>query len=431
MITDKSGVTSIAQVTITVLETATPTAVADAVTVVEDSGVTSIDVLANDSFGSDGPAGTDSLTLSSSFSAGGGTIAVNAGKVDYTPLAVFSGEDTFDYTIKDLTGDESTVTVTVTVDDAAAVGTSDEPTAKDDAVSFIQDSVDNVISILLDNGSGADSYGSDGPSATHPISLLGVYTLNGAKIDLVGTTVTYTPRVGFSGEDTFNYMITNAKGIASRATVTVTVTVTAASGGSSNVPTAKDDVVTFIKNSTGNVINILLDNGSGADSYGSDGPNATHPISLSGTYTGNGGKIDIVGTTVVYTPKVDFVGVDAFSYRITDLNGDASLAQVTVNVAVAKTSVNGDENDNTLIKELQVYPNPSRGNFNLQIYTQIAEQASIVLFDVTGKVIYNTKQLLSVGNNTMNLDVKVKAGIMFLKVYSSNTNFGTKKIVFE
>lgn len=53
------------------------------------------------------------------------------------------------------------------------------------------------------------------------------------------------------------------------------------------------------------------------------------------------------------------------------------------------------------------------------------------LFDVIGKVVYQQQQTLAVGNNTLQFHVKVKAGIMLLKVYSSNTNFGTRKVVFE
>jgi len=57
---------------------------------------------------------------------------------------------------------------------------------------------------------------------------------------------------------------------------------------------------------------------------------------LFGAYTDKGAKIDLVGNIVKYTPAPSFVGVDKFSYMITDGNGDSSTAEVTVNVNVSR-----------------------------------------------------------------------------------------------
>jgi len=747
-ITDISGDTSITTVIVTVTQIDTPTAVADAVTVLEDSGLISIDVLANDSFGSDGPAIAPSITLTSVSSAGS-TIVVNSEKVDYTPAVGFSGSDTFSYTITDGTGDVSTAAlVTITV---SAAGTSNVPLAQDDAITITQDSGVNLINILDDNGSGADSFGSDGPNANHPISLSAFFTDNGGKLELDGNVVKYTPRIGFVGTDNFNYTLTDLNGDGDAATVTITVnpiplvltavndavtvgqdsgatniqvlsndvlvagtsitafdatsansglislndngtptiatddfltytpaagyagvdtftytisdgvtseigtvtvtvqsaviipgvlaakadaftvaqystntelnvfadngsgadnygatgpkdggltlingtlsgateqgnitiddkgtlsplddrivytpnanyagvdhfyymitalngntaiaqvtitvtptaltTITAvddvltvdfnstnnnidifandsgvrnlnnsaninidalvfgafSNGGSisqvdggtigfnddyflytpangfsgtetvtytityntaattaatitftvspttsvNGVPSAKDDAVSFIRNSTDNIINILNDNGSGVDSYGTDGANATHPISLSGTFTDIGSKIELDGNTVKYTPKTNFTGTDTFSYTITDANGDASSAIVTVNIAALKSA---SETASSIEEVMQVYPNPSKGEFNVSVFSKNGDQVSILLFDVTGKVVYKEQRELKIGKNIIDLNLRVKAGVMFLKVYSENNNYGTKKIVLK
>ncbi|MFC4267352.1 immunoglobulin-like domain-containing protein [Polaribacter marinivivus] len=521
MITDANGDTSITIVTVTVTELSTPTAVADAVIVVQDSGVTSINVLANDGYGSDGAATSDALTLPSATSTQGGTVVVNAGQVDYTPASGFTGQDTFTYVIKDLDGDTSTATVTVTV---TSISSASVPTAQDDAVSFTQNSTDNIISILLDNGSGADDFGVDGANATHPISLSGSYTDLGGKIDLVGTTVKYSPRTDFVGVDVFSYTITDLNGDSSTAEVTVTVTeittptavddvasTTEDSGAISidvlandsygfdgaassdaltlpsaistqggtvvvnagevdytpasgffgtdtfdytikddtgdtstatvtvtvteavvvnDMPTAQDDVVVVLVNTTDNDINILDDNGNGVDVYGTDGANATHPISLFGAYTDKGAKIDLVGNIVKYTPAPSFVGVDKFSYMITDGNGDSSTAEVTVNVNVSRPS-DVTDNDNVILKELQVYPNPSEGDVNIIVSSKKTDKVRVVLFDVTGKVIYQNIETLSEGENRINFNINAKSGILMLKVFSEATNYGTRKVVFK
>ena len=740
MITDTTGDTSITTVVVTVTQIATPTAVADAVTVAQDSGVTSIDVLANDSFGLNGAATSGSLVVLSGTITQGVTVAVVDNKINYKPAIGFSGADTFSYTITDGTGDVSAAVVTVTV---SAAGTSNVPLAQDDAVTVTQNSVENLINVLDDNGSGADSYGSDGANASHPISLSGFYTDNGGELELNGNVVKYTPRTGFVGTDSFNYTLTDLNGDADTATVTITVealpvvltavddaytvgqdsgatnfevldndvlvgvtsitfttvnggvitlddngtddfliytpnasytgvdtftytisngvdsstgtvtvtvdsaavipgvlaakadaftvaqyitntelnvladngsgadnygaagakdggltlingtltgateqgsvtikdkgtpsplddrieytpnanysgvdhfyymitavdgntaiaqvtitvtptaltTITAvddaltvdfnstntsidifandpgvrnldnsanvnieaiafvfSNGGSidqvdggtlgsnnddhfeytpantfsgdetvtytitynggatttatitftvspttsvNGVPTAKNDAVSVLRNSVDHVINILNDNGSGADDFGTDGQSATHPISLSGTFTDIGSKIELDGNTVKYTPKTNFTGTDTFGYTITDANGDASSAIVTVNITVSKSS---SETASSIEEVLQVYPNPSKGDLNVKVFSEKTELVSIVLFDVTGKVIYNKKEQLNIGKNIMNLNVHVKAGFLFLKVYSHSMDFGTEKILFK
>ena len=536
MITDTTGASSIAQVAITVTEIDTPTAANDAIEILEGSDVAvTIDVLDNDSFGSNGAASPDSLEIISS---GTGTaVVVNGTSIEYTPTGNETGTDTFTYRIKDTVGKTSEATVTVTFTTVIA---SDAPKAQDDAVIFAQDSSENIINILDDNGSGADNYGSGAAHPSHPISLVAFYSEKGGSLELDGTTVKYTPRTGYVGEDTFDYLITDENGVSDRATVTINVTGSVANGltavadekaavegvtrtinvlandvfetgtleavvisnesnevtitvnsdntleytytvapgatftgatdtfnytiiedGTTNestatvtvtiqaadavngVPEAKGDTFSVVQGIMSSLA-VLADNGSGVDNFGSDGENTTNPLRLfNGTTEGKSVKqiereaqgssafnnLVVNSGKIEYTPVAAFIGEDSFYYKIVDASGDESIAQVTINVTSSKSS--GIVTTDAVIKDLQVYPNPSKGAFKVLVYSEKAEQASVLLFDVTGKVVYNKKQLLSAGNNTMNLHVNVQTGILFLKVYTDNTNFGTKKILFK
>ena len=536
MITDTTGASSIAQVAITVTEIDAPTAADDAIEILEgSSAAVTIDVLDNDSFGSNGAASPDSLEIISS---GTGTaVVVNGTSIEYTPTLNQTGTDTFTYRIKDTVGKTSDATVTVTFTTVIA---SDAPKAQDDAVIFAQDSSENIINILDDNGSGADNYGSGAEHPSHPISLVAFYSEEGGALELDGTTVKYTPRTGYVGEDTFDYLITDENGVSDRATVTITVTGSVANGltavadevaavegvtrtinvlvndvfetgtleavvisnesgevtitvnsdntleytytvapgatftgttdtfnytikeaGTTNestatvtvtiqaadavngVPEAKGDTFSVVQGIMSSLA-VLADNGSGVDNFGSDGENTTNPLRLfNGTTEGKSVKqiereaqgssafnnLVVNSGKIEYTPVAAFTGEDSFYYKIVDASGDESIAQVTINVTSSKSS--GIVTTDAVIKDLQVYPNPSKGAFKVLVYSEKAEQASVLLFDVTGKVVYNKKQLLSAGNNTMNLHVNVQTGILFLKVYTDNTNFGTKKILFE
>ena len=96
---------------VTVTVNALPVTKADTVTVMQDSGSTVIDVLANDS-----DADTDdTLTLVSVTASAGGTATVASNKVTYTPKAKYAGAETLTYTVKDSRGAQAQGNVTITI----------------------------------------------------------------------------------------------------------------------------------------------------------------------------------------------------------------------------------------------------------------------------------------------------------------------------
>ena len=369
-------------VTITVTEVVppaneTPTALDDTATVLTTDSGFIIDVLSNDSPGSDGYI-NDGLRMPNGTFGGasteGGLISINTNGTsntsddvfEYTPPAGFTGTDTFQYTITDASGDAATATVTVTVNAVTNV-----PTAGDDSFTVVEGSSNNDLNILAN-----DSFGTDGYSTTIPITAI-TPSANGATVivvdnallgDPTDNTIVYTPAANFVGIDTFSYILTDANGDTATATVTVTVTAVPVVNGT---PTAVDDTATVVQDSTNNLLNVLIN-----DDYGTDGANATHPITFSNGSTSNasseGGAVSIVDDNGVnkisYSPAKDFVGTDTISYIITDASGDASTATVTVTVTsngVVSTPTAVDDSASVAVKgsvEINVLANDSSGS---------------------------------------------------------------------
>ncbi len=113
------------------------------------------------------------------------------------------------------------------------------------------------------------------------------------------------------------------------------------------LPTAFDDNVFVVENTSDNPIMVLLDNGNGADDFGRDGPSSvpivitTPPANGSVVVNDNGTPNDPTDDFVEYTPNPDFVGLDSFTYTIEDgqgligsPTGDTSTATVFVEVLV-------------------------------------------------------------------------------------------------
>ena len=81
--------------------------------------------------------------------------------------------------------------------------------------------------------------------------------------------------------------------------------------------------------------------------------------------------------------------------------------------------------------EFMAYPNPSQGNVNLLLFSQVDTEVTVTLTDITGKTIYKENVNLNTGKNELDFNFRVKTGVMLLKVASKETNYGTSKIIFR
>ena len=139
-----------------------------------------------------------------------------------------------------------------------------------------------------------------------------------------GTTVTYTPAPNYFGTDSFVYTITDDEGSAATATVTLTI------NSVNDLPAAGGDSAELDED--GSVVVNVLANDTDADHTdglpGNDGP--LTPV-LAGAPANGTAAINPDGT-VTYEPDDDFTGVDTFTYRASDGEGQGNLATVTVTV---------------------------------------------------------------------------------------------------
>ena len=210
-VSDGNNNSGTAVVTFTVTEkpNAAPNAVDDTLTVEEDSAATLISVLSNDS-----DADNNALTLQSlGTPSEGAAITISGSQVSYTPLAGFSGEETFNYTINDGEGETATATVTVTVTPKPNAA----PVIAEEMLRVTTDQDTNTILIdVLANVSDAD-----GDALT--ITSIGTPSAGGTAV-IQGTQIAYTPAAGYSGQETFTYTISDGEGGEQSGTVSVSVT---------------------------------------------------------------------------------------------------------------------------------------------------------------------------------------------------------------
>lgn len=132
-------------------------------------------------------------------------------------------------------------------------------------------------------------------------------------VSFTATGVTYTPAEGYVGTDGFTYTISDGNGGVDTATVAITVF--------DRPPVANADAA-MTRVDTPVVIDVL------ANDTDPDGD----ALSLTAVGTPAHGVAIVSGGAVSYTPAAGFVGVDSFSYTITDANGTTATGTVTVTV---------------------------------------------------------------------------------------------------
>ncbi|MDX1927714.1 MAG: Ig-like domain-containing protein [Pirellulaceae bacterium] len=304
-----------------------PVAVNDTVTTPEDTAI----ILAGA-----GSTLSPALTANDTFTAGrtisvtslGAIAGVTQGTVSgltYTPKPNFSGQDVITYTITDSpNGLTSTATVTINVTEV-----NDPPVATADAFTIPGDSTANPLNVLANDNVGG------GENQT--LTITGFTTpSNGGTVTIVGgTSISYTPAVGFEGTETFNYTVSDGQ---ASATATVTITVEPAT-----TPFARRDTATIAEVSAGGsgsvTINVL------ANDKVNTGTNVkatlisfTQPANGTVTLNDGGTAADTTDDQLVYVPNFEFNGTDTFTYVMNDTVGTGANSTGTVVVTV--TDVN-------------------------------------------------------------------------------------------
>ena len=286
-----------------------------------------IDVLANDTFGPDGPStGTITIVTQPAF----GSAVVNDGGtpndptddfITYNPPLLNLQPTSFVYQICDSDGDCDTATVLINI-------SNDVPEAVDDTFTVSEDSQNNELDVLANDFFGNDGAGSVSIVTTTTNGSLSVNN-NGTPGDATDDFLVYTPNTDFFGTDTFTYQICDANNDCVTAEGIITVTPV------NDVPTAVNDTYTVVEDSG---LTTLTPAVTANDNFGGDGPGTgsitivTGPSNGTAVVNDNGTPNDPTDDTIDYTPNDNFNGTDTLVYQIEDSTGDTSDATVTITV---------------------------------------------------------------------------------------------------
>ena len=302
--------TGTASVTVTVRNAAPVTRQARVTTPAGTPATVDVVALATDA----NLAGTDQQLVVTAASADKGarvTVASNRRSLTVTGAPGFKGDVTVAYTVSDGAGGTADGTLVVTVDNAApAVPERRDPVPTPYGTPVV---VDVLAGVTDDNGD--------------PLTVVEV----GTPVDADGTprgsvavvdgVVTYTPPTGWSGDVTFEYVVSDGTAtrrgtasvrVANGAPVAPPTTVTGSNGGPVVI-----DVLAGSSDPEGGALTIV---------------DVTQPAS---------GTVAIVDGKLVYTPAPGFTGSVTITYVVADAQGNRTTSTVTVEVAAAASAGRG------------------------------------------------------------------------------------------
>ena len=387
-VNDESGaVSNIATVSITIDPVNdAPVAINDNISTSEDVAV-AITVSSNDT---DVDNALDLTTVVVATNPAHGTTSVNAttGVITYTPSADYFGNDSFTYTIKDVSGGTSNA-ATVTID---VTPVNDAPVSVADNANTIQNIA--VPITVLANDSDIDN--------TLDVASV-VITQNPANGTVsVNTTtgvVTYTPALDFLGTDSFSYTVDDISGAMSNVSpVSILVE------PPNQPPVALDDETTYAS-----LLSVTID----VMANDGDPDNTLAELSLISVTQPSGGSVSIVNGKVVLQPQGTEQADITFTYRISDPEGLTDVGTVTVRyepLAISEGfSPNGDgNNDYWFIRSIDSYPTNS-----------------IKVFDRWGILVY---QIKNYDNGSVMWDGRANTGMESGKLLEQGTYYYTVEL---
>ena len=310
-------------------------------------------VLTNDS---DPEGNTLTVNTTPSINPSHGSVTLNAnGTYIYTPVAGYTGEDSFSYQVCDNGTPSACATASVTID---VIPT---PTSGNDAPVAVNDNYQgalnktvtgNVLSndldpdgntltvasvkVDLDGDGQADdtmsNFNTTTPTTVYGINAAGSIVVAGTLILNSAGAFTFIPATGFTGTVACTYVNSDGS-LSDDATVSIKIL---------NGVTATTNSVYAIADAASTPVNTAVSGNVLSNDY--DPENNSMSVNSPGTYTTTrGGSLTIAANgSYTFTPKVGDTGDDTYNYTVCD-NGTpqaCSSASLTIAVYPAPTGVN-------------------------------------------------------------------------------------------
>lgn len=314
-ICDFSGTCDTANFTIITSDETGPIAVKD--TAVMSSGGTPVtqDVAVNDTDAAGNLEVSSVQVLSSS--GGACSLSPTAPNIQFVPASGFVGLGNCGYRICDTELNCTSGVFEVTVNDGQG------PLINNDSVSTTANVIANPVNVSVND------LDPENQLDLSSVTIVSASELNGTCAVTTSPLVVFTPATDFVGSGGCDYQICDQSSNCSQASINVVVT-------DINAPTANDDSHSTNQNVVATAFDVSAND--------TDLENQIDNTSVTLTGIESGGTCGVSSPNVTFTPDLNFAGLGSCGYRVCDLSGNCSQANLNVTVSdVAAPTVTIDQ----------------------------------------------------------------------------------------
>ena len=313
------------------------------------------------------------------------------GKFNYKPVANYYGMDEFTYELCDVNNDCSQTTVKIVINSV-----NDFPIAKEDNYSSDEDQelIGNVNSNDVLSPDGGNLWKLKGANGG---AQKGVVILNSDG------QFSYKPEANYFGTDQFVYQLCDGEQDCSEALVNIVI------NSVNDLPVAANDQFSTKQNLT------LIGDVSLNDVSSGDGGNLWLLVGTNGGAVNGTVSLDPLGT-FNYQPKLDFVGMDEFQYKMCDTDPDCVTAKVFIKV---EPSVGIKEELDPV--KISLSPNPFQDKLIIKIDSKTNSVVKLAFLNVLGQSIDQEDFTFNSGQQIINLNTyELNEGIYLLRIQIEN-----------
>ncbi|MBB1400995.1 Ig-like domain-containing protein [Pseudoalteromonas sp. SG45-1] len=251
------------------------------------------------------------------------------GGFEYQGEQNMQGQDSFQYRVVDAQGAQAIANVTI-----VSSNTNVAPITKNDSYSLSEDETLVVTAangvLSNDNDPNNDSFSVDETFMVAPT--------HGQLLLATDGSFSYVPDANFNGVDQFQYQAIDSLGATSTATVTLVI------NSEPDNPVAQNDAYQFNKNK---LFEVTVQNGLLINDFDIEaGDLSVNTTAINATQ--NGELTLNADGSFTYQPDLGFIGVDSFTYSISNEQGLTATAQVTLSESGVNTFPEANDDQYTL-----------------------------------------------------------------------------------
>ena len=251
------------------------------------------------------------------------------GGFEYQGEQNMQGEDSFQYRVVDAQGAQAIANVTI-----VSSNTNVAPVTKNDSYSL---SEDETLVVTAANGVLSNDTDPNNDSFSVDETFI-VAPTHGQLLLAIDGSFSYIPDANFNGVDQFQYQAIDALGATSTATVTLII------NSEPDNPVAQNDAYQFSKNK---LFEVTTQNGLLVNDFNIEAGDLS--VNTTAINTTQNGELTLkVDGSFTYQPDLGFIGVDSFTYSISNEQGLTAIAQVTLSESGVNTFPEANDDQYTL-----------------------------------------------------------------------------------